>query len=59
MASSRGLFTGEEVLGLLDRDEEEAGCYDGLDDVFFPGSDDELGFLDEEEDDGYVRIDVL
>ena len=53
MASSRA---GEEVLGLLDRDEEEADCNDGL---FFPGSDDELGFLDEEEDDGYVGINVL
>ena len=43
----------------LDSDDEEAGCDDGLDDVFFPGSDDELGFLDvEEEDDRYVRIDA-
>ena len=40
----RALFTGEEVLHLLDRDEDDAD----LDEIFFPGSDDELGFMEEE-----------
>ncbi len=38
-------FTGEEVLQLLDADGEDGG----LDDTFFPGSDDELGFLEDDE----------
>ena len=37
-------FTGEEVLQLLDEDGEDGG----LDDTFFPGSDDELGFMEED-----------
>ncbi len=41
---SRARFTGEEVLALLDED-------GGMEDYFFPGSDDELGFLEEEEED--------
>ena len=46
-ASSRSLYTGDQVLRLLDSDsEDEFG--DGLDEVFFPGSDDELGFEKEE-----------
>ena len=49
-APSRALFTGEQVLGLLDSDNEE-DFDDGMDDVFFPGSDDELGFLEEEVED--------
>ena len=52
----RSRFTGEEVIALLDVDGEDGG----IEDVFFPGSDDELGFLDEEEEEdegsesGYV-----
>ena len=41
-APSKALFTGEEVLDLLDSDVEE-DFDDGMDEVFFPGSDDELG----------------
>ena len=41
---SRQLFTGEEVIALLDADGEDGG----MDDAFFPGSDDELGFLEED-----------
>ena len=54
-ASSRSLFTGEQVLSLLDSgDEEDFGH--GLDEVFFPGSDDELGFEEEEiYDEKYVK----
>ena len=44
---SRARFTGEEVVSLLDLEGEDGG----LEDEFFPGSDDELGFLEEEEDD--------
>ena len=40
-ASFRALFTGEQVLHLLD-DEDSDEAFD--DDVFFPGSDDELGW---------------
>ena len=59
MASISALYTGEEVLSLLDIDEEEVDCDDGLDDVLFPGSDNELGFLEEiETDDEFVRIDA-
>ena len=40
MASSafRRLFTGEEVVNLLDMEGEDAG----IDDMFFPGSDEEF-----------------
>ena len=42
--------TGEQVLDLLDSDVEDD--YDGeMDEVFFPGSDDELGFVEEEIED--------
>ena len=50
-APSRTMFTGEEVLDLLDSDVEE-DFDDGMDEVFFPGSDDELGFAEEEIDGG-------
>ena len=40
--SSRALVTGEQVLDLIDSDNEE-DVEDGLDEVFFPRSDDELG----------------
>ena len=46
-ASSRALFTGEEVLHLLECDSDDGDC---VDDIFFPGSDDELGFVEEEID---------
>ena len=42
--SCRPCFTGEEVVNLLDLDGEDVG----QEDYFFPGSDDELGFLDNE-----------
>ena len=48
-APSRTLFTGEEVLNLLDSNVEEEN--DEIDEVFFPGSDDELGFAGEEIED--------
>ena len=51
-ASSRGLFTGEQVLDLIDSDNEDVE--DGFDEIFFPGSDDELGFA-EVEDDRFVK----
>ncbi len=41
---SRVHLTGDEVLDLLDMDGDDGG----MDEIFFPGSDDELGFLDEE-----------
>ena len=49
-ASSRALFTGAEVVHLLTNEDsnDERDVYDGMDDVFFPGSDDELGFMEEE-----------
>ena len=54
-SSSRTRFTREEVIGLLDEDEEDVG----MEDPFFPGSDEELGTEDNEsgteenaEDDG-------
>ena len=47
---SRTLFTGEQVLDLIDSDIEDFD--DGMDEVFFPGSDDELGFAEEEIEDG-------
>ena len=40
---SRARFTGEEVIDLLDRDGEDEGL-----DNFFPGSDEEFGFMEEE-----------
>ncbi len=42
--AGRSLYTGEEVLLLLDEDGEDGG----LDDTFFPGSNEELGFDDDE-----------
>ena len=49
-------FTGDEVLRLLDFDGEDGG----MDDEFFPGSDEEIGFAEEEvesdeEEDGEVE----
>lgn len=46
-SSSRASFTREEVLGILDSD-SDAEQEDFDEDIFFPGSDDELGFLEEE-----------
>ena len=45
MADSFGrtVFTGEQVLGLLDQDGEDGG----LNDMFFPGSDEEFGTQEE------------
>ena len=40
------LFTGEEVLSMLDVDGEDGG----LEDTFFPGSDEELVVTEDEED---------
>jgi hypothetical protein len=48
---SRTLFTGEQVVDLLDSDDEDFHD-DGMDEVFFPGSDEELGFEEEEIQDG-------
>lgn len=55
---SRELYTGEEVVRLLDEDLECDNLDGGLDEVFFPGSDDELGFLEEEieADEEYVIV---
>ena len=53
--ASRALFTGEEVLHLLDCDDE----FDDADlDEIFPGSDDELGFMEEVEtdDEKYIML---
>ena len=50
-APSRTLFTGEQVLDLIDSDGGE-DFDDAMDEVFFPGSDDELGFVEEEIDGG-------
>ena len=44
----RQYFSGDEVLAMLDPDVEDGG----LDDTFAPGSDDELGFLDDSEEEG-------
>lgn len=56
-APSRTLFTGEQVLNLLDSDVED---YDGeIDEVFFPGSDDELGFAEEEMEDGGRLVKII
>ena len=57
--AARGLYTGDEVVRLLnDEDFEDDDFDDGLDEVFFPGSDDELGFLEEEieADEEYVSL---
>lgn len=44
-SSSRAFLTAEDVVGLLHSDSEDDYLDDdGLDDVMFPGSDDELGF---------------
>ena len=43
-SSFRAIFTGEEVLSLLDTEREDGG----VDDVFFPGSDEEFGMQEEE-----------
>ena len=40
----RGLFTGEEVINMLDFEGDDGE----LDDVFFPGSDEEFGTQEEE-----------
>ena len=40
----RHLYRDQEVIDLLDRDGEDGG----LDDIFFPGSDEEFGFVEEE-----------
>ena len=48
-STDRAFLTAEEVVDLLDSDEEDdylRGA--GLDDIIFPGSDDELGFEEEE-----------
>lgn len=55
--ASRALFTGEEVLHLLECDEDELDDAD-LDEIF-PGSDDELGFMEEEvetDDEKYIKL---
>ena len=41
--SFRAVFTGEEVLNLLDMEGEDGG----IDDHFFPGSDEEFGMQEE------------
>ena len=43
-SSFRAIFTGEEVLSLLDTEGEDGG----VDDMFFPGSDEEFGMQEEE-----------
>ena len=40
----RAIFTGDEVLGMLDTEGEDGG----MDDVFFAGSDEEFGMHEEE-----------
>ena len=42
--SFRAIFTGEEVINMLDTDGEDGG----MDDIFFPGSDEEFGMQEEE-----------
>lgn len=51
----RALFSGGEVLHLLDCDEDDAD----LDGIFFPGSDDELGFMEEVETENEKYINLL
>jgi len=43
-SSFRAIFTGEEVISLLDMEGEDGG----MDDIFFPGSDEEFGMQEEE-----------
>ena len=57
-APSKALFTGEEVLDLLDSDIEE-DLDDGMDEVFFPGSDDELGFEEVEIENGERLVKII
>ena len=57
-ASSKALFTGDQVLDLLDSDTEE-DFDDGMDEVFFPGSDDELGFVEEEIENGGRLVKII
>ena len=48
-SSDRAFLRAEEVVGQLDLDEEDDYLRDaGLDDIIFPGSDDDLGFEEEE-----------
>lgn len=57
--AARGLYTGDEVVRLFNDEDFEGDDFDdGLDEVFFPGSDDELGFLEEEieADEEYVSL---
>ena len=51
-STDRAFLTAEEVVGLLDSDEDEYLRSAGLEDIIFPGSDDELGFEEEELDNG-------
>ena len=57
-APSKALFTGEEVLDLLDSDIEE-DLDDGMDEMFFPGSDDELGFEEVEIENGERLVKII
>ena len=51
--ADRAFLTAGEVVGLLDSDEEDDHLRDaGLEGIIFLGSDDELGFEEEEVDDG-------
>ena len=50
--SSRSRFSGEEVLAFLEEEED-----DGDIDVFCPGSDDDLGLLEEGEGEGEEEVD--
>ena len=43
---ARALFTGEDLLDSYDSD-NDGSPDDGLEEIFFLGSDDELGFLEE------------
>ena len=56
-APSKALFTGDQVLDLLDSDTEDFD--DGTDEVFFPGSDDELGFVEEEIENGGRLVKII
>ena len=56
-APSKALFTGDQVLDLLDSDTEE-DFDDGMDEVF-PGSDDELGFVEEEIENGGRLVKII
>ena len=52
IASLRSRLSREEVLSLLDEEEEE----DAVDEPFFPGSDDEVGPLEEDENEDELRL---